>query len=1413
MMQENSRNPGGGRELLAEIFRAAGASVLLSLSLAGCGGGFGGTGNSSFNTEPPAPTVVGAESPRGADDISDRNRRQVAESVSKMNLGGTAEVAPEEIGVSHRPEILNRNPFASDANAPNTNAPVARSVSRKSRGYKAFEFAVPESGAIMTIAVWISETPPPGRTDSGDDSLYVRMQVYIAPQMLGLVSDDEVQELETQEVQVQIRNPKPKPDPKPTVTVAPTVSVPTILGPADGLCPAGTLPANEISQDALDQNLISAALANDLEGACENLRRGADVNAEKRVARGVMETALIVAASYGRMELARLLIRNGAEVNLGGEHSRWRKDRITPLMAASGLGRLAMAEFLISQGAEIDAVDTRGRGALYEAAHSGRWAIVEMLLARGADANLQEGWGETPLYGALVGWDGYGQEGYAAETLNWVRERGATRNPDGIASWVKVINALLAGGAEVNIQRTTHNWAGPGRAAALDYAARLGHSEFARILREADGKCFVEAGPLCGDEMVAVELSSSGWGLFYAQSSGRGGSMFFEQGEVMRGATVIFTAAPSEGNYLLEWSGDCAAVAADVGDASSAAEKYCALVAEKDLKTGAVFAAAPVGLSCPGGSLPDGGRTQAELNRGLRLAARGGDAAKVCEWLRRGADADDTLDGDEESILHEAVRGGHLAAAEILLANGAAANPRKEGQGPSPLDVAAKNDAAEIAALLREAGGLCFLETGSLCGEVPVAGPGPVTILATVAAGNVCPAGTLSANGLTQAELNLGLLDAVHDAGDNGNWNTRKKAEICEWLRRGADINACSYGRHACTPLYHVAWATPLGDSRDNFYFSEIVEFLIANGADVNNLIGGGELFTELRSPLFIVRVPVVYTGENRYAEMEEIMGILLKNGADVHLKNDYGRTALLHVIEIISRWSSKSFAEGYGVVVGMLLDAGSNPDAKDNKGRAALHRLAKDGDLPGIAELLLRRGADVNVMDSHDDTPLHHVVRGRIFSSYSSEVRMSIAALFLEHGADVLARNAYGMTPLQFARDWGRGSNVPDDKRQWYSAMIDLMEATLPSPTVAVAARSAPVSDSSTALRKQFASAFNPGPAFGDSFGAVSNGSGGSGSFVSGLGSLRRTSGGAEWESFPGWRAENEFGRAWFSMNHRGDHGFGFGGAWNGSPFAALSGSGVLAGGETSFGGGALRLAAFGDYGSGWSAGESGRWAEWAARGTAIETAMSAAESVSGLAENRTRGALTEFHLGDSDGLGFALQAGALSESESVLSGTSRGSDLRGLRSRTAFGGASGSADLPGGWRLLGSAHLGRSWTESDGILRSGDLWASSFSAGLGRGDWLYFGDEFILRISQPLRVERWERELVGEVGAGGAGGLRRLGASPSGRQLDAEMAYRLRFGSDGVVSFSAGWRLEAGHSRRSSPQAGALFSAGWGF
>ena len=350
--------------------------------------------------------------------------------------------------------------------------------------------------------------------------------------------------------------------------------------------------------------------------------------------------------------------------------------------------------------------------------------------------------------------------------------------------------------------------------------------------------------------------------------------------------------------------------------------------------------------------------------------------------------------------------------------------------------------------------------------------------------------------------------------------------------------------------------------------------------------------------------------------------------------------------------------------------------------------------------------------------------------------------------------------------------------------------------------------------LRGEFAEAFDPGPAFGDAFGAV----GGTGSGLVGrLDSLMRESGGSGTESFSGWEYENEVGKVWASANERGDFGFGasdggdaLSGSLGGSPFAALAGNGMMAGGEVGFGNDVKgRVAVFGDYRTeSFLQGDEKQWADWAVRGVngdAIETAMDAAEKFSALADGRarTRGAMTELHFGGSD-VGVAFQAGAIEESESVLAGTSRGEALRGLRSRTAFAGVSGSVPVLGsGWRLRGAAHAGWSRAFSDGVLRTGSLWASAYSAGLERGGWLYSDDAFVLRFSQPLRVEDWEMEL----GDDGSGAVRVLGAGPSGRQLDAEAAYRMPLSGGGWFLLSAGVRREGGHVRGNGTEGGAVF------
>ena len=129
------------------------------------------------------------------------------------------------------------------------------------------------------------------------------------------------------------------------------------------------------------------------------VENGADLNAKDNCG----WTALLNAIRYGRYkgeltEIARLLIRSGADVNLP---SFWDNGTLetTPLILAS-LENPPLCEALISAGADVRAKDSRGFTALHYAAH-GNHELCRLLVGAGADVNARNNEGETPLARAI----------------------------------------------------------------------------------------------------------------------------------------------------------------------------------------------------------------------------------------------------------------------------------------------------------------------------------------------------------------------------------------------------------------------------------------------------------------------------------------------------------------------------------------------------------------------------------------------------------------------------------------------------------------------------------------------------------------------------------------------------------------------------------------------------------------------------------------------------------------------------------------------------------------------------------------------------------------------------------------------------------------------------------------------------
>ena len=1446
----------------------------------------------------------------------------MAEAVSRLNFRGAADVAPENVGVSRSEAILNVNPFA--AAAESAEAP-ARAAPRKIEGYKAFEFAVPPPPAnnpYMTVAVWISETPPedgpfPEKPEEpGEKLLYLRPQVFISEANISLMTS------EVSVVVVEERRPPPPPDDvivgsaivieadpddgmcvsgwtgacagvgetdceadghgpgqpaaaavgetgragaaggrkqcvlvvtpgldleaihpvyAPRSTILATVAdVPVTTAPpspstvaATLECAGGTLPAEGGTQAELNLILRAAAERADTAGICAALRRGAEADA--RYSGNVTPLALVASwNSPGAADAAKLLLANGADPNVPDDTYRW-----TALHWA-----------------------TRRSPELMRA-----------LLAGGAHADVLDKYDWTPLHWAVrVG----GADGAARARL------------------------LLDGGAYVNMRGVNPELS------PLDYADQKGRAAVAAVLRDAGGRCFERMGRLCWEEAVAAaevcafdsSLPSNGltredWNMtLWAAAGGQNPDAAGICEALRHGADVNMERAQrlpylpdgrSDIDYHITplhrvaWerrrnptpSAVAAAVAAAAVllrngahvDAWTQSERLTPLhradlveVADLLLKSGADVNA----RNLSGDYTPLYGAIG--MHDGEERGERWMDMMSLL--LRHGADIDARAEyGDERTpLLHEVGKSAPSpAVVKNLLSHGADANARTRDISDyhTPLhkvmfgaewhDYSDMPERIEIMKALVAGGadvnarfgiygddGPALLHYGFDDGPLLFGhSPEALTVLLDLDA----DVNAKDPEGLTP--LHWAIL-ALPSASAQSIPERVMVDNIALLISRGADLTAINYygAGGGLTPLETaeqignlavvslIAEATGLQAGQGTVAVTVAVTVAATvvatvaadNGAScpagslpANGLTQGRWNVTLMFSAMLRRLQPAcdalrrgayinvrdkegrrpLYWAANH--SDDAMVSLLIENGADVNAAKN-GGVAPLHA----------AAQRSASVVIKLLIDGGANVNLKDSTGKTPLHwsalrraGLLSGADVVEAAKLLIDGGADVNATDNDGGTPLH-TAAGSYVPGYVLVNPLALVRLLLANGAEATVTNDDGETALDIARRLGN------------SEMVAILAPDENPPDSAPAEEDA-LAD---ALRKDFAASFNPSPAFGDAFGAVS---GSSERFLTRLDSLMRATsgtGGDAWDSFSGWRTENEHGRFWFSTGQRGDFGFGAGGNGAGgdfsaSPFAALAGNGMLAGGETGLGAdGKLRIAAFADYqAKSLLSGEDRQWTQWAARGTAIETAMTEAERFSGLSENRTRGAMTELHLGGGD-LGVALQAGAVSESDSVLSGTARDENLRGLSSRTAFAGLSGAADLFGsGWRLRGSAHLGRSWAESEGLLRDSDLWASAFSAGLERGGWLYSDDGFVLRFSQPLRVESWDMQLIGEQGAG------RLGAGSSGRQLDVDAAYRLPLSGGGWLLLSAGVRRDGGHSSSSDLEAGALFSVERGF
>ncbi|KAI0000135.1 hypothetical protein BJV74DRAFT_821797 [Russula compacta] len=179
------------------------------------------------------------------------------------------------------------------------------------------------------------------------------------------------------------------------------------------------------------------------------------------------------AASYrGHLDVARVLIDHGADVNTTNE------DKRSPLHVAFYGGQLKVMELLLQKGADVDVRDSFGNTLLHRASFDGRLEVVSLLLNHNANSNAKNQNGWRPLHRAALR-----EQVEVARLLLRKEAEVNTQTLDGntplhiasIVGTVKVAELLLLHGADVHA-RGEHDWT------PIHTAKANGHSDIERLL-------------------------------------------------------------------------------------------------------------------------------------------------------------------------------------------------------------------------------------------------------------------------------------------------------------------------------------------------------------------------------------------------------------------------------------------------------------------------------------------------------------------------------------------------------------------------------------------------------------------------------------------------------------------------------------------------------------------------------------------------------------------------------------------------------------------------------------------------------------------------------------------------------------------------------------------------------------------
>ncbi len=345
--------------------------------------------------------------------------------------------------------------------------------------------------------------------------------------------------------------------------------------------------------------------------------------------------------------------------------------------------------------------------------------------------------------------------------------------------------------------------------------------------------------------------------------------------------------------------------------------------------------------------------TVSELNLLLNKSAMSGDLVGVKSSIEKGAEVNDKRSDEwgQSAIIYAAMN-LNLDMVNHLIQNGADVNARASHYG-TPLMIAINNNDYEMVITLVEQGA-----------NINARNNEKVTIFDTaIRKGNPLIAEYLIIQGIDTSKFLIADWAAI------GNLD-----KVKELHKSGVDLNTSS-------TLNNIDYYTALESSSWGGHIN-IVEYLIANGADVN-FVSGSDLEDKYG------RTPLISAVNS---EQLEIVKYLIDNDADVNGVGTENYTAL-------------AIAKNLKMVK-LLVDNGANVNLI-NMYKPALISAVESNNIE-IVEYLLNKGADVNIKVDNN------------YSAISYPNNIEIVKILVSKGADVNFKNSYNSTPLMWATNKG---------------------------------------------------------------------------------------------------------------------------------------------------------------------------------------------------------------------------------------------------------------------------------------------------------------------------------------------------------------------------------------------------------